>query len=609
MKKFIKKIIPLKLKYFIAILHRRRINHVTFIGITGSAGKTTTKDLTASILSVFGHCQKTYLSCNTMDVIPATVWRTRKAHRYCVAELAAYGPGTLDKTVRMFKPDIAVITRIGRDHYAAYKSMEELAAEKGEIVSGLSTQGIAVLNIDDPMIRAIGERCNRRIIWFGKDDGATLRLIEAHSLWPDTLTLLLEYQDKIHKARTQLHGTHMAIPVLASLGVALAADLSLEKAIGALELFQPIEGRMQLTTSDDGVTFIRDDWKAPYWSINEPLEFLKDARAKRKIVIIGMICDVSGDYGPKYKNIAGLCREFADLVVFIGPHALRALRGSQNKKDASIRGFLNIQNAAGFLRNELRPCDLVLVKGTNEQDHLVRLIIDRDKPIHCWTDQCFSQLYCDKCSKLYESSKDTSFVAPVSPQNGPGVPVVVGLGNPGSRFYRTPHNVGYRVLDKIAESEGGNWIKNPEGWVCDLKLQGEAVQLFKPGVAINNSGIMVQRFLARMGSSLQNCIIIHEDIKLSFGNVRLKSNGGDAGHKGMRSILSVFDTENISRVRLGVAGLDNTREAKWFDFEMRKDVRKPKQFVLTKFSREEEERLIPVIEQAAEIVRKCIQKH
>lgn len=602
----LKKLVPQELRCFVANIYRKRIHHVTFIGITGSAAKTTTKDLTAFILAGLGLCQKTNLSCNTLEAIPATIWNIRKAHRYCVAELAAFGPGTLDRTVRLFRPDIAVITLIGRDHFAAYKSMETLAAEKERIVSGLSPHGTAILNIDDPLIRSIGERCGRRIIWFGKDDGAALRLIEAHSRWPEPLILLFEYQGRTYEVRTQLHGTHMATPVLASLGIALAADMPLDKAIIAVEQFQPVEGRMQLTAGDDGVVFIRDDWKAPYWSINEPLAFLKDARVERKIVIIGMISDASGDYGPKYKNLAKLCHEFADLVIFIGPHALRALRGSRDKKNDAIRGFLNIQNAADFLRNELKPGDLVLVKGTNEQDHLVRLVLDRSKPVQCWDQQCSSQLFCDQCPKLYKPPRYTPLAVSVRPQDSPGIPTVVGLGNPGFRFYRTPHNVGYRVLDKLAESEGGKWKRHPEGWLCALNLDGKALQLFKPGVPMNNSGIMVQRFLARTGGNFKNCIIIHEDIKLSFGNVRMKPNGGDAGHKGMRSILSAFDTEDITRIRLGVEGLDNSREAKWFDFGIRKDARKAKQIVLTKFSKNEEERLIPVIEQAADLVRKCI---
>ena len=131
------------------------------------------------ILAGFGLCRKTHLSYNMIWAIAAAVLHTGKAHRYCVAEIGAAGPGTMDEPVRLFKPDIAVLTLIGRDHYSAYKSMERLAAEKEKLITALSQDGTAVLNIDDPAVRAIGERCNRRVIWIGEGAGATLRLLRS----------------------------------------------------------------------------------------------------------------------------------------------------------------------------------------------------------------------------------------------------------------------------------------------------------------------------------------------------------------------------------------------------------------------------------------------
>jgi UDP-N-acetylmuramoyl-tripeptide--D-alanyl-D-alanine ligase len=433
MKKFLKKFIPLNLKYLIASFHRRRLNDITFIGITGSAGKSTTTDMTATILTPFGHCQQTH-GYNMLTSIVGTVWHTHKHHRYCVAELAAYGPGTLDKTVRLFKPDIAVITLIGRDHYSAYKSIEALAAEKEKVVMGLLPHGTAVLNIDDPLVRSIGERCNRRIIWFGESVGATLRLIEVRSLWPEPLTILFEYQDKTYEVRTQLYGTHMAIPVMASLSIALAADLPLEKAILSIAQFQPLEGRMQVMTGDDGVVFIRDDCKAPQWSLNAPLAFLKEARADRKIAIIGTISDASGDAAKRYKRYCRQFHECADIVVFIGHHAHRALRAKQNESDTTIQGFSNIRDVANYLQTELRRGDLVLLKGSYIADHLLRLIINRVHPIQCWKDHCGVEAFCDKCPKLYEPFPNTPFAAPIDQHTGPAVSVFACLGNHTASF-------------------------------------------------------------------------------------------------------------------------------------------------------------------------------
>jgi UDP-N-acetylmuramyl pentapeptide synthase len=346
-----------------------------------------------------------------LPAIISVIWRTHKTHRYCVVELAAYGPDTLDMSIRLLKPHIAVITLIGRDHYSAFKSMEAIAAEKEKVVLALPLHGTAVLNIDDPLLRSMGDRCNRRIIWFGEGMGATLRLREARSRWPEPLTLLFEYQDKTYEVRTQLHGTHMALPVLASLGVALAADLPLEKAILAIAQMQPSEGRMQVFTGDDGVVFIRDDCKAPHWSLNAPLKFLREARADRKVVVVGLISDVSKDNTKKYKIFCRQIREFADIVVFIGPHAHRALRARQNESDKAIQGFSSISHAATYLQTELRRGDLVLLKGSYKADHLVRLILNRVRPIQCWKDQCDVEVFCDKCPKLYEPAPEYRFLS------------------------------------------------------------------------------------------------------------------------------------------------------------------------------------------------------
>jgi len=259
-------------------------------------------------------------------------------------------------------------------------------------------------------------------------------LIEARSLWPEPLTMLVDYAEKTYEVRTQLHGTHMAIPVLASLGVALAADLPLEKAILAVAQFQPPEGRMQIVTGHDGVVFIRDDCKAPQWSLNAPLKFLGQAKADRKVAVIGTISDSSGDAAKRYKRYCRQTREVADIIVFVGYNAHRALRARLNESDTAIQGFSRIRDAATYLQAELRKGDLVLLKGSFKADHLIRLILNRTSPIQCWKDQCNVGFFCDRCPELYKPSPAISFTAPIGLQTVPAAPVVVGIGNTGARF-------------------------------------------------------------------------------------------------------------------------------------------------------------------------------
>ena len=372
-----------------------------------------TKELSAAILSRFGFCRKTRASYNmTTDVI-FSVLHTTSAHRYCVAEIGAYGPGTMDIPLQAFQPHIAVLTVIGRDHLSAYKSIDKLIAEKAKLVSALPADGIAVLNIDDPAVRAIGESHPGRVIWFGQDPAATLRLLDVQSRWPEPLTLAVQHRNKVYNVRTRLHGTHTATAVLAALGVALAAGVALAPAIEAVSHVSPFEGRMQPVASDGGVFFIRDDIKAPFWSLPAAFAFIKDAKAFRKVVLIGTVSDSSKDDTKKYKKICREAREVADLVMVVGPSAHRALRARKDENDRSIQGFSSAREAADYLQKGLKEGDLVLIKGSNRADHLGRLILNRNRPIECWEDKCALDIFCDSCPRLYSRSRWISLLTPL----------------------------------------------------------------------------------------------------------------------------------------------------------------------------------------------------
>ncbi len=378
---------------------RRQLAGVTFVGITGTSGKTTTTSLTAAILGAAGPCQQTQ-AYNSLGDVARALNRTGPGHRYCVAELAAAGTGTMDDRVRLFQPDIAVLTVIGREHISSYEGIEAIAAEKAKVVLGPPADGVAVLNIDDPLVRAIGERATRRILWFGSDPAADLRLIEARSRWPEPLALTVEYAGERYQIPTLLHGRHLAVPVLAALGVAIVAGLSPATALPVIAQFQPLEGRMQAVTAADGITWIRDDCKAPAWSFAAPFDFLRDAQAPRKVAIIGTIGDTRGDSGRNYRNFARTARAAADLVVLVGPNGHRGLRARSSPEDSSIQAFPTTREAGTFLREELRAGDLVLLKASHKADHLMRLILDRDAPVSCWTEDCREIAFCAQCPRL-----------------------------------------------------------------------------------------------------------------------------------------------------------------------------------------------------------------
>jgi UDP-N-acetylmuramoyl-tripeptide--D-alanyl-D-alanine ligase len=556
-----------RLKHYRARLHRSRLTDVTFVAITGSAGKTTTKDLAAAVLAVRGPTHRNHGTANQHAYLDDTVRGVTPHHRYSVLEVSADRPGYLDRPLRLIRPQISVLTLIAREHYSAFRSLEAIAKEKGKLISALPRDGIAVLNIDDPYVRQIGERRDGKVIWVGQDEGATIRLLGCESVWPHPLSLQLLYQGNVFTVPTRIYGTHLAMPVALALGVGVAAGIQLGDAIAAVGKVEPVEGRMQIKVRDDGVVFLRDDWKAPQWSLHAPFRFMKDAQANRKIIVLGSISDSPKSPSQRYAQAARDALQNADLVLLVGTAAAGGDKLRDEKTSGLIKAFVNLQDAADFLKRELQRGDLVLLKGTNKQDHLVRLVMDGYRPVQCWTNDCGIPRFCTSCDRIYDRAPGRQD----APENGPdslGVarfsnsPVVVGLGNHGTKYGRTPHNVGHLVVDAIAPSSPGGWLKQGEGWTRTVVVNGQQLTLFKPAGAMNTSGPLISSYLARTGRSPDDCIVVHDDADLSLGDWRAKSGGGDGGHKGVRSLMIALGTNRFLRVRVGVRKVGDTRSAR-----------------------------------------------
>jgi aminoacyl-tRNA hydrolase len=335
---------------------------------------------------------------------------------------------------------------------------------------------------------------------------------------------------------------------------------------------------MQIVTSNDGVVFIRDDIKAPAWSMDAPLGFLGEVRGYRRVAVIGTVSDYSGDNSEKYRQFARKALKHADLAIFVGPHAHRAVRAKADPDDKSLLGFKTAREAALYLRSELKKGDMVLLKGSNKVDHLERLFLDRNSPIQCWREQCKKSGFCPACPGFHETTPHQSRSESISESselasNNPAFSskhdnseqarriVIAGLGNPGPVYDDTPHNVGHHLLDTMANASERQWETTLEGLTCTVSINGVSVCLFKPSANMNVCGPKILEFLQRVGSDPSHCMIVHDDMDLALGIVRLKRDGGDAGHRGVRSVVTALGTDAILRVRIGVRRPGDTEKA------------------------------------------------
>jgi UDP-N-acetylmuramyl pentapeptide synthase len=378
----------------------RHLSNTCFIGVTGSCGKTTATQLIAAILAEEGRVRKGDHE-NEVGYIAKTIRAVSPRDRFCVCEVSGHAKGVMEQAARLLQPEIGVVTHIGQDHYSSFRSLEATAAEKGKLIEALPGDGVAVLNADDPHVYAMRTRTRARIITYGLSEGATVRAANVTSAWPERLSLDVCHAGGRHHVQTQLLGTHWTHTVLAALSAALGTGVPLQRAVKAVEAFAPIPYRMSPHETPGGVTFVSDTRKAPFWTIGASLEFLRAARAERKILVIGAVSDTSKGFRQRYATIARQALEAADKALFVGDYAHAALKARTHPEDDRVMAFGMLCQLDSYLRSHLKSGDLVLLKGNQNSDHLHRIVLAQTNEIACWREKCGRTHPCGDCDLQY----------------------------------------------------------------------------------------------------------------------------------------------------------------------------------------------------------------
>ncbi|MDP2369218.1 aminoacyl-tRNA hydrolase [Rhodoferax sp.] len=544
---------------------RGHLRKPVFIGIAGSAGKTTTKELLHGVLSYRQRGLSNPSSLNALPEVAKVILRLRPAHDFCIAELSEDKPGIMDAPLVLFRPSIGIVTVVGNDHWSAFGSRDGIAGEVGKLVAALPESGTAVLNADDEAVLSMAKGCVAKVITYGRSPTATLRAEDVRSVWPKRLQMTLVYGAEQVDVRTQLCGTHWLPAALGAIGGGLSVGMTLAECAEAIASVAPFDGRMQPVTTHGGVTFIRDDWKAPLWTVDSCLDFMQAARATRKVLVIGTLSDCGAGAPEKYIKVARRAQEIADLTVFVGPWASQVLKARKPGAEDALRVFRNVRDAAEYLKAHIGTEDLVLLKGTNKQDHLSRLVLARQDGVACWRDDCQRHVFCSECPDRNVSSglpvlmghtadADTDCGTPqlVVRAVGTDEMIIVGLGNPELKYAGTPHNIGYEVVDQLAAALSLTWEAGPEGWIARGLAQSRPVCLVKLKTAMNLTGAGLLRLSQGMVFAPEQCVLVHDDLDLPLGGARTRMGGGAGNHRGVASILEAFQSDAFRRVKVGV---------------------------------------------------------
>lgn len=401
----------------LAFLWRRLMFRTTFIAVTGSLGKTTATDCLAAILASRFPTNATVDGRNARHHLAATILRTRFRHRFTVIEVGAKLPGALRRAAWMVNPDVVVILSVAGTHTQSFRILEETAAEKAQLLSRLGPEGLAVLNGDDPRVRAMGNHRPFRVQTFGSSPRFDLWASDASSRWPARLSLQVHRGSQSHRASTRLVGEHWAPSVLAALAAALSCGVDLQSAIPAIERVEPPRGRMQPVPLPCGATMLRDEFSVSIASFPPALRVLEQADVPRRLIVLADPSDSRRKPSQRLQDLAKQAARAADVLVIAGPHGEPAMRAAlaAGMKPQTVHDFTAVADAAAFLQSELRKGDLVLLRGSHTA-RLSPIYFAQLGTVGCTRPHCRRIMLCDHCTELRPGLQRTADLpAPTSP--------------------------------------------------------------------------------------------------------------------------------------------------------------------------------------------------
>ena len=341
----------------------------TVIGITGSTGKTTTKDMLAQILASAGPTIAPPNSYNNEVGMPVTVLQADEQTAFLVLEMGMRGLGHISELAAVGKPDIAVITNVGSAHLGELGSREDIARAKGEILDGLPATGTAVLYGDDAIVRALATRTLARTITFGEGPDCDVR---AEHVWLDEQarpSFTLTFGDARADVSMQYVGEHAVSNALAAAAAALAAGVDLGVVAAALGKATPqSRWRMEVSQTPSGITVVNDAYNANPESMRAALKALAAmANGRRTFAVLGEMLELGPDTVAEHDAIGRLAvRLDISQLICVGPgtrvmHLGAAGEGSWDNESIWVP---DNDAALAKLRELLRPGDIVLVKAS-----------------------------------------------------------------------------------------------------------------------------------------------------------------------------------------------------------------------------------------------------
>ncbi|MEP6894294.1 MAG: UDP-N-acetylmuramoyl-tripeptide--D-alanyl-D-alanine ligase [Chloroflexota bacterium] len=350
----------------IARFWRRKLD-LRVIGITGSVGKSTTKEMIAEVLSTRYRTLKSPGNLNNEIGLPLTMLRLSSGHQHAVMEMGFYVPGEIAFLCDIAQPQVGVVTNIGTVHAERAGSQEAIARGKAELVQALpaAPEGVAILNFDDPWVRKMEERTKARVFFYGLSPEAHLWADQVVGLGLEGIRFRLHYAGETLHVKIPLIGRHSVHTALRAAAVGLAEDMNWQEILEGLN-----QGHTQLrlaaVRSENGALLLDDTYNASPESMLAALNLLDEIEG-RKIAVLGDMLEL-GPYERGGHEMVGLrAAQVAEVLVTFGEraHIIADAARRAGMKKAAIIEFNEMDALMDWMKTNLTQKDVVLIKGSH----------------------------------------------------------------------------------------------------------------------------------------------------------------------------------------------------------------------------------------------------
>ncbi|MFA7537019.1 MAG: UDP-N-acetylmuramoyl-tripeptide--D-alanyl-D-alanine ligase [Desulfuromonadales bacterium] len=344
----------------------RRNFALPVVAVTGSSGKTTTKEMLAGILAQTGSGLKTEGNFNNLIGLPHTLFRLRKGDRWAVLEMGMSARGEISRLARIAAPQLGIITNVGPAHLETLHGLDGVARAKGELFAVLPAGGTAIINGDDARVTAIPVANGVRRLFFGTGAGDDVRADNVE-ICGKNIRFQLILPTGVHPVHLSAPGRHNVHNALAAAAAANALGVAAADIVRGLEAFRPGRGRMGLMQRPDGVTVLEDFYNANPLSVRAALVALDELEGNgRRIAVLGDMLELGAEGPALHRQVGAEAARHADYLLLLGEMAgetaVGALRANMPKE--RVIPLASHAAAIAALTELLRPGDRVLVKGS-----------------------------------------------------------------------------------------------------------------------------------------------------------------------------------------------------------------------------------------------------